>query len=95
MECRKWSKNRLGIDPIAGMNTSYLLYEDMSGYLADYGITNLAQAQNLDGDPRGFNCWYSTSDLDLGGDWVDQWSDFVKGLSHGGIRIGNQDDSLI
>ena len=34
-------KIRLGIDPIAGMNSSYLLSEDLRGYLADYGITNL------------------------------------------------------
>ena len=35
-------KIRLGIDPIAGLNSSYFLSEDLRGYLADYGITNLA-----------------------------------------------------
>ena len=35
-------KIRLGIVPIAGMNSSYLLSEDLRGYLADYGITYLA-----------------------------------------------------
>ena len=35
-------KIRLGIDPIASMNLSFLLSKDLRGYLADYGITYLA-----------------------------------------------------
>ena len=49
-------KIRLGVDPIAGLNSSYLLSEDLRDYLVDYGISNLAEAHNLEGDPRGFNC---------------------------------------
>ena len=49
----------------------------------------------MEGDPRGYNCWYLASNLDLGGAWAEQWTSFVKGLSHGGIRIGNHDDSLL
>ena len=43
------------------------------------------------------------TNLNLGGVWVEQWSSFVKGLSHGGIKslshggikIGNHEDSLL
>ena len=42
----------------------------------------------------GFN-WYTASDLYLGGDWAEQWSTYVKGLTHGGIRIGISEDTLL
>ena len=35
------------------------------------------------------------NDLDLGGEWAEQWTSFVKGFSHGGIRIGDLEDSLL
>ena len=63
--------------------------------MSDYGITSLAQAQNLDGPSIGLNYWYLITDLCLGGVWADQWSSFVNGLSHGGIRLGNHEDSLL
>ena len=37
----------------------------------------------------GFNGWYSASDLELGGEWDEQWIAYIKGLAHDGIRIGN------
>ena len=37
----------------------------------------------------------SAHDLDLGGEWVDRWTSFVKGLSHGGIKISEVEDSLL
>ena len=88
-------KIRLGIDPISGLDASYSLPVDLRDYLADYGITYLAQAQKQDGFSQGFNAWYLASDLDLGGDWADLWTSFVKGLSHGGIKIRNFEDSLL
>ena len=86
---------RLGVDPIAGLNAQYLLFEDLRDYLADLGITKLAQAQNLEVYGHEFNCWYTASYLNLGDDWVLQWSTYVKFLSHGGIRIGNSEDTLL
>ena len=32
----------LGIDPIAGLDSSFFLPEDLRDYLSDYGITSLA-----------------------------------------------------
>ena len=70
-------KIRLGVDPIAGHNSLYLLSAELRDYLIDLGISTLAQAQNLDGSgPVGTN-WYTASDLYLGGEWDEQWSTFA------------------
>ena len=36
---------RFGIDPIAGLNYTFLLPEDLKDYLFDYGISHLNQAR--------------------------------------------------
>ena len=74
-------KIRLRVDPIAGLETSYNLPMDLREYLNDYGISCLAQAQKLDGLSVGYHGWLSAYDLDLGGEWEEQWTSFVKGLS--------------
>ena len=88
-------KIRLGVDPIAGLDASYSLPVDLRDYLSYYGITCLAQAQKHDCLSNALNGWYSASYLDLWGDWVDIWTSFVKGLSHGGIKLRNTEDSLL
>ena len=88
-------KIKVGVDPIAGHNSQYILSEELIEYLNDLGITFLAQAQNLDVCGSEGSNWYSASDLYLGGDWVVQWCSYVKGLTHGGIRIGTAEDKLL
>ena len=88
-------KIRVGIDPIAGLNSQYILFEELREYLTDLGISHLAHAHNLDGCGLDRTIWYSASDLLLGGSWADQWSSYVNGLSHGGIRIGHSEDRLL
>ena len=83
------------MDPIVGLDTSYILSESLRDYLTNYGITYLAKAQNLEGDTCGLNYWYSASDLHLGAEWVEQWTDFIKYLTHGGIKIRNAEDSFL
>ena len=61
-------KIRLGVDPIARHNSQYLLSEDLRDYLFDLGISNLAQAQNLDVCGFDGSNWYTAFDLYLGGD---------------------------
>ena len=68
---------------------------DLCDYLSNFGITSLAQAHNLEGPSIGLNYWYSATDLCLGGVWAEHWSSFVNGLSHGGIRLGDHNDSLL
>ena len=86
---------RLGVDPIPGLNAPFLLSDGLRDYLTDYGITHLTHAQNLDGEAQGPNYWYTAEDLHLAGEWVEKWSDFVQGLSHGGIKIHNTEDTLL
>ena len=31
----------------------------------------------------------------MGGHWADLWTTFVKGLSHGGIKLRNSENSLL
>ena len=61
---------RLGMDPIARVNASYLLSDGLREYLC---ITHLAQAQNLEYGTDGHEYWYTAADLNLGGIWEDQW----------------------
>ena len=88
-------KIKVGVDHIAGLNSLHLLSEDLIDYLNDMGISFLAQAQNLDVCSSDGPTWYSATDLLLGGDWAAQWCSYVKGLTHGGIRIGNVEDKLL
>ena len=48
-----------------------------------------------DGFSHGYNGWYLAAYLDLGGNWDDLWTTFVKGLSHGGIKLRNSEDTLL
>ena len=83
------------MDPIVGLNSQYLLSEELRDYLNDLGISNLARAQNLNVCGHDGYYWYTASDLYLGGEWAEQWSTYVKGLTHGGIRIGTSEDTLL
>ena len=68
---------------------------DIRDYLADYGISCLAQARKLDDLAVGFNGWLSALDMDIGGEWARLWTSFVKGLSLGRIRIGDSEDTIL
>ena len=39
--------------------------------------------------------WLTVEDLDLGGRWKVEWSCFIRGLTHGGIRLNGQRYSLL
>ena len=71
-------KIRVGIDPIAGLNSQYILSKELRHYLTDLGITHLAHALNLEGCRLDGTVWYSASDLLLGGIWADQWTSWVN-----------------
>ena len=53
----------LGLDPIVGLGSSFLLPLDLHEYLEDYGICTLDQARNLTSCAQ--NYWFSAADLDL------------------------------
>ena len=58
---------RLGVDPVVGMGSSFILPRDLRDYLEDYGICTLAQARNQTSFALGY--WFSVDELDLQGDW--------------------------
>ena len=85
----------MGVDPIVGLNAPYILPADLKEYLADFGMTQLAQVQNLNFGTHNGNYWYSSCDLNLGGVWFEIWTSYTKGILHGGVRINNAKDTLI
>lgn len=82
----------LGVDPIVGMGSTFILPEDLRSYLADMDICTLAQARNPCSSAPFY--WYSSSDLDLAGSYSSIWNDYINGLSALGIRLNDSPDML-
>ena len=57
----------IGIDLIVGVSNSLMIPPGLREYFEDLDIVTLAQAQNLLPDAHSY--WYSTEDLDVGGEW--------------------------
>ena len=72
---------RVGSDPIVGIDSLYILPQDLRDYLEDYGIITLAQARNC--SPEAKSYWFTAEELDMGGDWSLLWNKFIFGLEHG------------
>ena len=84
---------RLGLDPIIGQGSTFLLPLDLHEYLEDYGICTLDQAKNL--TTYAHNYWFSVADLDLEGDWKTLWENYTAGMEYGRIRLSEHCDSLL
>ena len=85
----------MGIDPISGLNSSFDLLVDLRDYLADYGIYTPSHVHNTGVASIDQSYWLSMDDLDLDGDWKSEWTCFIKGLLHGGIRLSENKNTLI
>ena len=83
----------MGLDPIVGQGSSFLLPLDLREYLEDYGICTLDQARNLTSCAQ--NYWFSAADLDLEGEWKILWDNYIAGLEYGKIRLSDLCDSLL
>ena len=83
---------RVGVDSIASLNSDFVLPEDLKCYLEDYGITTLNNSHCLD---SGHQYWLTAIDLDIEGSWKEAWTKYIRGLSHGGIQLNNNLDSLV
>ena len=70
----------LGVDPVVGLGSSFILTDDLRAYLEDYGICTLAQARNETTFASGY--WFTAEDLDLCGDWKSCWDNYVRGLEY-------------
>ena len=82
----------IGVDPIAGLNSVFVLPEYLRAYLEDYGISSLAYAHYWG---TGDKYCLTAEDLDLDGSWKELWTNYINGLSHGCIRIVNNIDTLV
>ena len=69
---------RLGLDPIVGQGSSFLLPFDLREYLLDYGICMLDQARNHTSCAQSY--WFSAADLDLWGEWKMLWDSYIMGI---------------
>ena len=83
----------IGLDPIIGAHTSYILPDDLRTYLVDLEICTLAQAHNLLPDAQHY--WYTANELGLAGSWKATWNDYTEGLVSGGIHLSSSADSLV
>ena len=83
----------LGIDPIVGSHSSFILPEDLRSYLEDLNICTLSQAHNSLINAQSY--WFTTDDLDLGGTFKSIWTEYVEGLSGAGIRLTDCPDELV
>ena len=83
------------MDLIAGLNAPYFLLDGLIDYLCDVEITHLEQAHNLEYGTDSHEYWYIVVDLNLGGIWEEQWTNYVKGLTHEGIMLKSSDDTLL
>ena len=83
----------VGIDPIVGTSTGFYLPEDLRSYLQDLDICTLAQAHNTQSDAKGY--WYTAEELNLGGYFINLWTDFTEGLNGAGIRMNDSEDELV
>ena len=86
------SSIRLGVDPIVGLGSSYLLPQDLRDYLEDYDICTLDQAWNH--TPYAQSYWFMAEELDIQGEWKLKWDSYIRGLEYGRIHLSDTCDSL-
>ena len=63
--------------------------------MEDYGICTLSDVLNRGEATSSSDYWIAADDLELGVLWKEAWSNYIKGLQHGGIRISNKLDTLV
>ena len=83
----------LGIDPIVGSHSSFILPEDLRSYLEDLNICTLSHAHNSLINAQSY--WFTADDLDLGGSYKLIWNAYVEGLAGAGIRFSNCPDEIV
>lgn len=84
----------VGMDPIAGCDSDFIMFHDTLNYLKEIGYTSLSQIRN----PRlgyGGSYWYSAKDLGLVGTRQLEWEHYISRLEATGISLSNSMDKLI
>ena len=86
---------KLRIDPIAKLNTKCIISSKVLSYLNDYGINSLNEDHNMGEGTVSKSYWLIANDLELDGPWKDEWSHFIRGLFHEGIKLTEKKDKLL
>ena len=77
---------QIGIDPIVGMENSFILSPSLVSYLDDYGIFTLDQI-SVKNFANGYGVhWLSAEELELGGPWKKEWDSYIHSLKSLGIK---------
>ena len=84
---------RVGVDPMVGFGTDYILPVGLREYLEDFGIVTLNQARNITSSASSY--WYTAVDLDLCNDWKLLWERYIRGLEYGRIFLSDLNDTLL
>ena len=86
---------RLGIDPFVGMEKDYALSLELISFLNSQDIGYLIQLGNCGGCCFSEDYWFTIEDLELAGEWVEEWSQFTKYMYGVGTRLSMVQDDLI
>ena len=82
------------MDPITGVHSDFVLPEDLRSYLLDYGISTLSDAHLWGCGSYSHQYWLTADHLELDGEWKKAWTVYIEGLTHVGIRLRQEPNSL-
>ena len=89
---------QIGIDPITGMENSFILSPSLVSYLHDYGIFTLnhiaVKISKFSSIGSG-DIWLSVEELELGGDWKKEWDTYIHSLISLGIKLNSKEDAWV
>ena len=83
----------IGVDPIIGAHSSFIIPEGLRSYLEDLDICTLSQARNILPDSQSY--WYTADELGIDGVWKEAWDSYTAGLDFCGIHLTTQADTLV
>ena len=82
----------IGVDPIAGLDSSFALSASLVSYLHDYGFNTLDQICTKKMGSSIGSYWLTADELELGGQWKDEWELYTHYLRALGIIVSTQED---
>ena len=83
----------LSIDPFIGSYENYKLSNGIIANLHKKNIVFLQQVKTIQVVDGSY--WISAKDINLDGQFTEEWDIFVNTLLHVGIILTNQDDVLV
>lgn len=88
-------KIRVGVDPILGMEDSYLLPSVLIQYLQVIGLNTLNKIHYFRAGDDGSAVWLSARDLGLSGYLARTWESYINNLNSAGVKLNLDSDQII